>query len=72
MNLEVMTMNGYSSFPKLQGWNLTIRWFSAISRTLFDDGFYSSAELHSADSTTDWAVNRLRKLDKMLRARRAV
>ena len=36
-DLRAMTMKGYSAFPKLQHcWNLTIRLFSVISRTLVE------------------------------------
>ena len=35
VDLGAMAMKGYSTFPKLQhSWNLTIRLFSVISRTL--------------------------------------
>ena len=40
----------YSTFPKLQDCNLTIRWFTVISRTLFDH-YYSSAEMKAVHST---------------------
>ena len=36
--LGVMAVKRYSWFPKLQDWNLTIRWFSIIPRTLVNGG----------------------------------
>ena len=39
VDLGVMVMKGYNAFPKLQHyWNLTIRLFSVISRTLVEGG----------------------------------
>ena len=39
VDLGAMAMKGYSRFPKLQHcWNLTIRLFSVISRTLVRAG----------------------------------
>ena len=39
VDLGAMAMKGYSAFPKLQHhWNLTIRLFSVISRTLIGRG----------------------------------
>ena len=49
-DLGAMTMKGCSSFPKTQHhWNLTVRLFSVIYRTLIVR-VYPSAEVHSTDS----------------------
>ena len=58
VNLEAMAMKGNPHSSKLQHyWNLTIRLFSVISRTLVG-GSYPSAEKQSAYSTgsDDWAT----------------
>ena len=58
VDLGAMAMKGYSASPKLQHcWNLTIRLFSVICRTLVSGGSYPSAEKQSVYSTapTDWA-----------------
>ena len=58
MDLGAMVIKGYSAFPKLrQQWNLIIRLFSVISRTLIMRGFYPSVEMQSMYSTApaDWA-----------------
>ena len=54
--------------PKLQHhWNLTIRLFIVISRTLVGGGSYSSAEKQSMNSTApaDWAIWDLWKLKRI-------
>ena len=38
VDLDVMAMKRYSTFPKLLGWILAIRWFSVISRILIGRG----------------------------------
>ena len=39
--LEVMALKEYPTFPKLQDWSLTIKWFCVISRTLISGGLPS-------------------------------
>ena len=55
VDLGVMALKGYFTFPKIQHyWNLTIRLFSVISRTLIEDmgrGAYTSAVKYSVYST---------------------
>ena len=58
-------MKGYSTFPKLLNWSLTIRWFSIISRTHFCGGGcltpHQKPEMQSAYSTSPHEPTRLRK-----------
>ena len=64
VDLGAMAMKGFSEFPKLlYHWNLTIRLFSVICRTLIGGGggSYSSAEVQSVYSTApvNWAMSSL-------------
>ena len=59
VDLGVMAIKGYSVSPKLQDWNLTIRWFNVISRTIVEGGgSYPSAEWQLVYSVTPavWAA----------------
>ena len=64
LDLGAMTMKEYSAFPKASAlcWNLTIRLFSVIYRTLVGGGCYPSAEIQSVYSTApvDWAIHRFK------------
>ena len=63
VDLGAMAMKGYSvSLSPQHYWDLTIRLFSVISRTLMG-GSYPSAEVQSVYSTApaDWAIDILEK-----------
>ena len=53
-------------FPKLQSWNLAIRWFNVISRILVRGGSHLSTEMQSEYSTAsaDWAESRDKEIFK--------
>ena len=52
VDLGPMAMKEYSAFPKAQHhWNLTVRLFGIIYRTLVIRGSYLSAEVQSVYST---------------------
>ena len=57
LNLGVMTVKEYSTFPKAQGWELFHQMqFNVILKTL-TGGFLPTAEMQSASSTVpaNWA-----------------